>query len=78
MLPNISLEQTNVIEELLHYNVCVDSVAGSGKTTCSLYIAKKFNKLKILLLTYNAKSIVIIHFVLKIMIKNVLQIQILI
>ena len=55
MLPNISLEQTNVIEELLHYNVCVDSVAGSGKTTCSLYIAKKFIKLKILLLTYNAK-----------------------
>jgi hypothetical protein len=55
MLPNISLEQRNVIEELLHYNVCVDSVAGSGKTTCSLYIAKNFPKLKILLLTYNAK-----------------------
>ena len=55
MLPDISVEQQHVIDELLHHNVIVDSVAGSGKTTCSLYIAKKFINLNILLLTYNAK-----------------------
>ena len=33
----------------------VESVAGSGKTTTNLYIAKTFPELDILLLTYNAR-----------------------
>ena len=55
LLPTISFEQENVVNKLINNNVFVDSVAGSGKTTCSLYIAKQFFDLKILLLTYNAK-----------------------
>lgn len=55
-LPDISKEQNNIINELsLNNNVVVDSVAGSGKTTCNLHIAKYFNNINILLLTYNAK-----------------------
>jgi hypothetical protein len=55
-LPEISLEQNNVIQQLLlNKNVVVDSVAGSGKTTCNLHIAKHFNRINILLLTYNAR-----------------------
>jgi hypothetical protein len=54
-LPIISNEQNNVLIELENNNVIVDSVAGSGKTTTVLHITKKFNNLKILLLTYNAK-----------------------
>jgi hypothetical protein len=56
LLPDISIEQNNIIKQLsLNYNVIVDSVAGSGKTTCNLHIAKYFNNKKILLLTYNSK-----------------------
>lgn len=55
-LPEISLEQNNIIQQLsTNNNVVVDSVAGSGKTTCNLHIAKHFNNMNILLLTYNAK-----------------------
>jgi len=54
-LPSISNEQNNIIEKLKNNNVIVESVAGSGKTTTSLYIAKYFSNKKILLLTYNAK-----------------------
>ena len=55
-LSNISNEQQSVIDSLvLDYNIIVDSVAGSGKTTCNLHIAKYFTHLNILLLTYNAK-----------------------
>ena len=55
-LPTISLEQQNVLNLLENKNnVIVESVAGSGKTTTNLYIAKSFPTLKILLLTYNAK-----------------------
>lgn len=54
-LPKLSNEQNNILEQLENNNVVTDSVAGSGKTTTSLYIAKKFNNSKILLLTYNAK-----------------------
>jgi hypothetical protein len=50
-----SLEQQNIIILLNDYNVIVDSVAGCGKTTTNLFIAKHYNKLKILLLTYNSK-----------------------
>jgi hypothetical protein len=55
MLPTLSLEQKQVIDELQYNNVIVDSVAGSGKTTCSLFIAKNFHNLKILQLTYNKR-----------------------
>jgi len=56
ILPIISTEQNNVIQQLiLNNNVVVDSVAGSGKTTCNLHIAKYFNDMNILLLTYNSK-----------------------
>ena len=55
-LPNISTYQQNIIEQLLLNNNCiVDSVAGSGKTTSNLHIAKYFNNINILLLTYNSK-----------------------
>ena len=53
MLPNCSHEQQNVIDNIEANNVIVDAVAGSGKTTCVLYIAKKFSSAKILLLTYS-------------------------
>lgn len=56
ILPVISTEQYNVIQQLLqNNNVVVDSVAGSGKTTCNLHIAKYFTNMNILLLTYNSK-----------------------
>jgi superfamily I DNA/RNA helicase len=56
ILPNISVEQNNIIIALKNNNnVVVDSVAGSGKTTCNLHIATIFNNLNILLLTYNSK-----------------------
>lgn len=55
ILPKCSDEQLKVIESITNYNVLVDSVAGSGKTTTNLYLAKKYPKLKFLLLTYNAK-----------------------
>ena len=46
-----TIELENIIKELLEHNVQVDSVAGSGKTTCSLYIAIHFHNCNILLLT---------------------------
>lgn len=52
----LSNEQAQIINLLkLNYNIIVDSVAGSGKTTTNLSIAKEFNEKSILLLTYNAK-----------------------
>jgi len=50
-----SHEQERVLKALDNYNVIVDSVAGSGKTTTNLHVAKKFFKSNILLLTYNSK-----------------------
>ncbi len=50
----ISNEQQNVINLLKdNFNVKVNSVAGSGKTTCSLFIALQNPESQILLLTYN-------------------------
>ncbi len=55
-LPPISDEQQNVVEAIgKSQNVIVESVAGSGKTTCNIYIAKSCPTKSILLLTYNAK-----------------------
>ena len=54
-LPNISIEQENIVKSIHESkNVIVESVAGSGKTTSNIYIAKLTNK-SILLLTYNTK-----------------------
>ena len=54
-LPTASQEQNRVIELLETANVLVDSVAGSGKTTCILHTAKHFATQKILVLTYNKR-----------------------
>ena len=56
LLPVLSEEQESVLEGIESCsNIIVDSVAGSGKTTTNLYIAKHFPNYKILLLTYNSK-----------------------
>ena len=55
ILPPLSIEQNEVIEQLKNNNVVVDSVAGSGKSTCGLYIALINKNANILQLTYNKK-----------------------
>lgn len=56
ILPPPSCEQEKVIKGLADgKNVMVDSVAGSGKTTCNMHIAKVFHDKNILLLTYNSR-----------------------
>jgi hypothetical protein len=55
-LPPISKQQQIIISHIANNNnVIVESVAGSGKTTSNIYIAKSFPTSSILLLTYNAK-----------------------
>ena len=54
-LPEISDQQEHILNSLNNRNIVVDSVAGSGKTTTNLYIAKNFGDSEILLLTYNSK-----------------------
>jgi hypothetical protein len=55
-LKPISSEQQTIIDLVdKGHNICVDAVAGSGKTTTSLYIAINNPTKPILLLTYNAK-----------------------
>ena len=54
ILPKISPEQQTAIDHLNDNNIVIDSVAGSGKTTCILHIAQRYSTSKILLLTYNA------------------------
>lgn len=55
MLPAISDEQNAIVKCIADHNVIVDSVAGSGKTTTVLYMAKTYPNKQILLLTYNSK-----------------------
>lgn len=55
VLPPATEEQQQIIEDIKTHNVVCDSVAGSGKTTTSLYIAKTYEDKSILLLTYNSK-----------------------
>lgn len=50
-----SNEQLDVINNLYTNNIIVDSVAGCGKTTTNLHIAKNYNDKNILLLTYNRR-----------------------
>ena len=54
VLPNASSEQIEIIEQLKTNNVIVDAVAGSGKTTSIMHVAKHF-PCNILLLTYNKR-----------------------
>ena len=55
-LSTISIEQSDIVDKISKgNNVKVDAVAGSGKTTTCLYIAKNNPERSILLLTYNAK-----------------------
>lgn len=54
-LPKPSEEQLSVINGVGTYNIVVDSVAGSGKTTTNLYVSILHPGKKILLLTYNKK-----------------------
>lgn len=49
------MEQRCILDRLESFNVMVDAVAGSGKTTTILHIARRFSSSSILLLTYNAK-----------------------
>ena len=55
MLPDISSEQKDIVESLQTNHVFVDAIAGSGKTTTALHIAKEYYDCKVLLLTYNAR-----------------------
>lgn len=50
-----SIEQVQILAELEGKNVIVNAVAGSGKTTTILHIAKMFPSLKILVVTYSAR-----------------------
>ena len=50
-----SAEQSKIITNCQTHNLIIDSVAGSGKTTTNMFIAKKYPEQNILLLTYNAK-----------------------
>lgn len=54
MLPIISEEQQLIVDAISINNVVVDSVAGSGKTTTILHMAKKYPDKKLLMITYNA------------------------
>jgi hypothetical protein len=55
-LSPISNEQSHIVDVIkTGKNIQIDAVAGSGKTTTSLHIAKQYPEKQILLLTYNAK-----------------------
>ena len=56
-LPKPSEEQNAVVDAIKDFNVIVDSVAGSGKTTTILHIANKHAtpSSHVLILTYNHK-----------------------
>lgn len=50
-----SYEQNEIIKTIENSNIMVDSVAGSGKTTTNIFIAREYPEKKILLLTFNRK-----------------------
>ncbi len=52
---NISDEQKKIIDDIENYNLLVDAVAGSGKSTTALGIANKYIDKTIMLITYNTK-----------------------
>lgn len=55
ILPRCSAEQKHILDNLSDNNIVVDSVAGSGKTTCNLHIAMHYKTHNLLLLTYNSR-----------------------
>ncbi|ASP28347.1 hypothetical protein SCORR_v1c05750 [Spiroplasma corruscae] len=50
----LSDEQINIIENIINNNIIVEAVAGSGKTTTALEMAKRYPDKEFLLVTYNA------------------------
>lgn len=50
-----SEEQAAIVEAAADKNIIVSAVAGSGKTTTILHVAKQYPDRKILLLTYNSR-----------------------
>lgn len=50
-----SIEQQSIVNSLETHNVIADAVAGSGKTTTVMHIAKHYHNDSILLMTYNKK-----------------------
>ena len=55
MLNEPSNEQIDIVNEIKNHNIIVDAVAGSGKTTTILHIAKKYPESNILVITYNKR-----------------------
>ena len=56
LLKKATEEQDNIKKAIFNgYNVKVDAVAGSGKTTSILHIGKNFRVSNILVITYNKK-----------------------
>lgn len=55
MLPDPSEEQSFAISSLKNGNVILDSIAGSGKSTTCIHIAKTYTNKNILVLTYSQK-----------------------
>jgi hypothetical protein len=54
-LPEASAEQVSIVKTISTHNVVVDSLAGGGKTSTMLHLAKEYPDKNILLLTYNAR-----------------------
>lgn len=56
-IPSPSLEQVSIIEAIRqnNQNILVNSVAGSGKTTLALHIARLNPTKKVLLITFNSR-----------------------
>lgn len=48
-------EQQDIVRKIKNYNIVVDCVVGSGKSTTVLLMAKEYPQYKILLLTYNKR-----------------------
>lgn len=51
----LSAQQNKAIAMLKKYNIILDCVPGSGKTTTIIHIAKQYPKQNVLVLTYNSK-----------------------
>lgn len=51
----MTLEQDDIVNSIIEYNVLVNAVAGSGKTTTILFMANAYPERNFLLITYNAK-----------------------
>jgi hypothetical protein len=54
-LPEPSEEQQQIVKKIAKNNIIVNAVAGSGKTTTMLFIAKEYPDKNILVLTYNKR-----------------------